>query len=188
MDQQAHEHRERVADHVVADLARAGRDETAGRVRERLAAEPAGLRRHRRGDRPARPAGGRGHHRPPLRHARRHAACGGDGPRLPEGPPRGRPGARRLGGAAPRGRRAAGGRRERRAAGRRAAAGAAAGAPPRARGGPAQAHRHRPRDVARAPRDRRSADAPRAPTACPGSLRGSREARRPPPRWPGSRT
>jgi len=39
MDQQAHEHRERVADHVVADVARAGRDETAGGVRERLAAE-----------------------------------------------------------------------------------------------------------------------------------------------------
>ena len=39
MDPQRHEHRERVADHLVADVARAGRDETAGRVRERLAAE-----------------------------------------------------------------------------------------------------------------------------------------------------
>lgn len=39
MDQQGREHRERVADHLVADVARAGRDETAGRVRERLATE-----------------------------------------------------------------------------------------------------------------------------------------------------
>lgn len=39
MDQQAHEHRERVADHVVADVARAARTETAAGVRERLAAE-----------------------------------------------------------------------------------------------------------------------------------------------------
>lgn len=42
MDQQAHDHRERVADHLVADVARAGRDETAGRVRDRLAAEQPG--------------------------------------------------------------------------------------------------------------------------------------------------
>jgi magnesium transporter len=39
MDQQAHEHRERVADHLVADVARAARTETAGGVRERLVAE-----------------------------------------------------------------------------------------------------------------------------------------------------
>ncbi|MGE0355505.1 MAG: magnesium transporter [Burkholderiales bacterium] len=40
MDPKPQVHRESVADHLVADVARAGRDEPAGRVRERLAASP----------------------------------------------------------------------------------------------------------------------------------------------------
>ena len=39
MDTRAHDHRERVADHLVADVARVGREESAGRVRERLGLE-----------------------------------------------------------------------------------------------------------------------------------------------------
>jgi magnesium transporter len=39
MDSQSHDHREHVGDHLVADMARAGAGETAGRVRERLAQE-----------------------------------------------------------------------------------------------------------------------------------------------------
>lgn len=39
LDSHSHDHRERVVDHLVADLARAFPDESAGRVRERLAAE-----------------------------------------------------------------------------------------------------------------------------------------------------
>jgi hypothetical protein len=34
MDPRPHDHRERVADHLVADLARAAPEESAGRVRE----------------------------------------------------------------------------------------------------------------------------------------------------------